>query len=189
MEKKSVMMALLLALTIAFTGCKKEDDNEPTIKYRTQGFVKGTLETTSSNGTAVKENFSYSAYPISNVFSYYFLSPDQLQPNDSIYNFSIYRSNYDNGGAISLKFSIDEITDKPEFIFFDYDFQKETNNTIYDFFITGSGTSEATITNFSFDTKTGRTKGNYTLKGQSTQSQKEGTVTGEFDVVLKRRVN
>lgn len=190
MKKERIILAVLFAIAFTSAGCKK-DENVPAIEYRSQGFIKGNLSGATSGGK-LEEKFSYTQYSLSSEGeSYYYLLPDIIQQNDSIYSFHINRSDINKGGGLTLTFDIDELSDKPDNTVFQYSFRKETNTQLFYFYMENSQGEPnlVDITDFSFNPKTGRTTGSYTLSGSNNSTQKNAIVKGDFDVVLKRLVD
>lgn len=184
MKKTNLMMALFAALAMVFTGCK--DEEIPALEYKSQGFIKGTLVGETSEGEDLNEQFTFSQY--TGISSYY-SSFENIEDED-FYSFRISRQDINNGGHVELVFTLDELnstsTIGPDITF---SFKKETNNQITLFDVSNHyGVNTKEITNLSFDENTGRLKGNFEIVGNKNSSGEDATISGEFDVIVKKIV-
>lgn len=183
MNMKSIFKVFALAVAmLMFVQC--DDDDVPALEYQQQGVVKGTITGTTSEGSvAINESFSFSQYQPGlygvDGISYY------EKDDDGSIDIRIVRHDLKTGGYILLTFSLDDAADTSPSAnltmqYHDNDF----NGKIFDFFTSSSG-NEFTISDFSFESASGRTKGKYILEGDENSTGKNATVGGEFDVVVK----
>jgi hypothetical protein len=186
MNMKSIIRVFGLAVvTLIFSQCG--DDDVPALEYLQQGAIKGTITGTTSEGSvAINESFSYTQYQpglygIEN-FSYY-----EIDDDGSI-DMHIVRQDLEDGGDFTFRFSLDDAADTEPAAYMNMQYHdNDFNGKILDFYTSSSG-NELTITDFSFESASGRTRGKYVLTGTENSTGKNATVSGEFDVVVKQVV-
>lgn len=184
-QKKNLLTALFaLFLSLAFTACS--DDPQPAYEYKTQGFIKGTLTgVTKDNAYTFNETFNYTQYNLT------------FDESGAIYNassggaYSIYisRSDYNGKGSAYISFDLSNASDTtPEDIEYSFSYNKEEKDRFIVFNMSDDVDNTATITDFTFDSATGRVKGSYTITGTENSTDKSATITGSFDVIAKKIV-
>jgi hypothetical protein len=183
MNMKSIFRIFALAVaTLTFTQC--DDDDVPALEYQQQGVVKGTITGTTSEGSvAINESFSYSQYQ-PGLYGVDDISYYETDDDGSI-DIRIVRHDLKTGGNILLAFSLDDAADTSPSVYSTLQYHdNDFNGKILDFYTSSSG-NEFTISDFSFESASGRTKGKYVLEGDENSSGKNATINGEFDVVVK----
>lgn len=163
------------------------DDDVPALEYQQQGVIKGTITGTTREGSvAINESFSYSTYQ-PGLFGIDGFSYHRTFDDGSIEVY-IVRQDVNAVGYFAFRFLLEDAADvTPEgylnFLYHDKDF----NGKILDFYMTSAGTG-LTISEFSFESASGRAKGKYVLEGANNSTNKNATITGEFDVAVKELV-
>jgi hypothetical protein len=183
MNMKSIFRIFGLAVaTLMFAQC--DDDDVPALEYLQQGVIKGTITGTTSEGSvAINESFSYSQYQPGlygvDAISYY-----ETEDDGSI-EINVVRQDLRTGGYFSLAFELDNAADTSPDAYVNLQYRdKDFNGKILDFYTSSSG-NELTISDFTFESASGRTKGKYVLEGDENSTGKNATISGEFDVVVK----
>jgi len=186
-QKKNLLTVLFaLALSAAFMGCS--DDEQPAFEYKSQGYVKGTLTGTSKDGSYVfNEKFNYTQYSLAlgETASTYTLNAG------GSYSITIARADYNGSGSAHIDFLLSNASDKsPEDIDYYFYLVKEDKDKFIQFDMSDDADNTVTIpeADFSFDPTTGRVKGKYTISGADNSTDKNATITGEFDVIAKKIV-
>lgn len=183
MRRTNVLIALFCSVAILFSGCKEDDI--PALEYKSQGFIKGKLTTNLSDNSPFIEDFSYSQYMLFSDYSNYEMN------SDNSLDFTIERNDYNRyESSVSFNFSLDNSADitpnDPEMTI---RVSKESEVLSYFSMNSDNGANTLAITEFSFNATSGQVKGKYTIAGSENSSDKSATVTGEFDVVVKKLVN
>lgn len=186
MTSKRIFSSLLLivVLSLAFTACK--DDPQPAYEYKSQGYIKGKLTGTSEdNQYTFNEDFTLTQYsPFNGTPS----SAYQVNTGGS-YSVAFVRSDFNNNRTVYISFFLDNASDTtPSDIEIDVTYDKELSDKFVSFYMESSVDNTTTISDFTFDSSTGRAKGKYSLSGSDNSTGKAATITGDFDVVLKRNV-
>ncbi|HEY9005267.1 hypothetical protein [Ohtaekwangia sp.] len=182
MNKTKTVLAMALCALVFFSGCS--DDDVPAIEYVEQGFVKGTIKGTASDDkTAIDEQFSYNRYLPSSYYGPY-SSLYSVNSDESI-NIQIIRQDMQTGGIMSFQLTLANAQDTSPSYSISLTYIKETDKILYFSMSTGS-TNVAQISNFSFNASTGQVKGDYSLSGDKNSTDNTATVTGSFDVVVKK---
>jgi lipopolysaccharide export LptBFGC system permease protein LptF len=164
------------------------DDPQPALEYKAQGYMRGTITGTSFDESyTFNDKFSYAQYISGDNSTYTYM------PDNDLYYFSINRSDYNNSSAFSIYFTIENFSDTtPENAMYNFGYKKELKNKIVTFsmysgFYGGDTKEEAMqISDFSFNEDTGRVRGKYTVTSDNNTTQKNASITGDFDVVLKK---
>lgn len=186
MDMKSIFRILGLAVvTLMFSQCN--DDDVPALEYQQQGVIKGTITGTTSEGSiAINESFSYSQYQpgLYGIEGFSFYETD----DDGSIDIYIVRQDMKTGGYFTFRFSLDNAADTEPGAYVNLQYHdSDFDGKIFDFYMSSSG-NDLTISDFSFETASGRTRGKYVLKGSENSTGKNATVNGEFDVVVKQVV-
>jgi hypothetical protein len=184
--KSAFKVLLMAAAIIVFARCS--DDDEPALEYRQQGFVKGTIAgTTGSSSAIINESFTYSQY-LPGLYGEEGMSYYEINDDGSIYA-RVIRHDVNTGGYVGFYFTLDDENDvTPEDVYYIVIYRNNNlDGKAFDFSTSSSG-NDFSISDFSFDISSGRTKGKYVLEGTSNTTSKNATVTGEFDVVIKQVV-
>lgn len=183
MNMKSIFRVFGLAVaTLMFMQC--DDDDVPALEYQQQGVIKGTITGTTSEGSvAINESFSYSQYQPGlygvSAISYY------ETDDDGSIEIRIVRQDLKTGGYFTFTFSLNDAADTSPDAYLNMQYHdRDFNGKIFDFYISSSA-NELTISDFSFESASGRTRGKYVLEGDENSTGKNATVSGEFDVVVK----
>ena len=174
-------MLLMLVSALSITGCKEEI---PAIKYRQQGFIKGTINGTAyDDKTPFTRSFTYTQYsPLLNFWN----STFRLKTDGSVY-LQASRIDFVTAGNVQFSMQLKDVGAKAPL---DQTFALayyEEGNEIF-FFDMQEFKNSISFTDFSFDADTGRLKFNYTLKGETNSTNNTAVVTGSVDIVLKKEV-
>jgi hypothetical protein len=112
----------------------------------------------------------------------------EINDDGSIYA-RVIRHDVNTGGYVGFYFTLDDENDvTPEDVYYIVIYRNNNlDGKAFDFSTSSSG-NDFSISDFSFDISSGRTKGKYVLEGTSNTTSKNATVTGEFDVVIKQVV-
>jgi len=175
---------LAIVLSIAFTGCK-DDDPQPALEYKTEGFIKGKLTGVSKDGSyTFNEDFNYTEYSV------LVGGPSTYRINtDGSYNVSLARIDFAEYGSAGISFKLSNATDTtPEDISINFSYAKELSDKFITFSISTDADNTQAITDFTFDATTGKAKGKFTLSGLENSTDKSATVTGDFEVTAKKEV-
>lgn len=183
-QKKNLLTALFaLALSLAFMGCS--EDPQPAYEYKTQGFIKGTLNgVTKDNAYTFNETFNYTQYNLT-------LSDDgggatYTVSTGGAYSFSISRSDFNGNGSAYIGFNLLNATAKPADIAYYFSYNKEEKDRFILFYAENSINNTVTISDFAFDVATGKVSGKYNITGTGNSTEKAATITGDFDVIAKK---
>lgn len=189
MKKNNLLLLGAFCALSIFSSC--DDDDIPALEYEEQGVIKGTITgTASDDATAINEQFSYSKY---------FLAGEEEGPYSSIYvtydndavQMQIIRKNVQTGGEARLDLYLDDSSDTSPEYEIELSYIKETDKILYFSTYADSdedSNNESSITNFSFDSASGRVKGDFTISGNVNSTNNNATVTGSFDVVVKQAI-
>lgn len=184
-QKKNLLTALFaLALSLAFMGCS--EDPQPAYEYKSQGYIKGTLNgVTKDNAYTFNETFNYTQYNLSLNETGATYSVD-----GSAYEFVISRSDFNGTGSATFAFTLANATAKPvnNDVYYDFSYNKEEKDRFIVFSMESDDENTLNITDFTFDTTTGRVTGKYTITGTENTTDKAATITGDFDVIAKKVV-
>ncbi|PZR40414.1 MAG: hypothetical protein DI538_04325 [Azospira oryzae] len=186
MTKSTKLLTAFLAivLSIAFTGCK-EDDPQPALEYKTEGYIKGKLTGISKDGSyTFNDDFNYTEY------STLVGGPSTYRINaDGTYNVTLYRSDFAEYGSAAISFKLSNATDTtPENIDISFTYSKELSDKFVTFSIDSDADNTQAITDFTFDATTGKAKGKFSISGLENSTGKSATATGDFDVTTKKVV-
>ncbi|HEY9044716.1 MAG TPA: hypothetical protein VIN08_02425 [Ohtaekwangia sp.] len=182
MNKTQSVLAMALCALVFFTGCS--DDDIPAIEYIQQGSVQGSITGTASDDkTAIDEQFTYNRYAPSAYYGPY-SSLYSVHDDESI-DIQIVRQDMQTGGLVTLQLSLDNEQDTSPDYNISITYIKETDKILYFSMSTGSS-NVSQLTNFTFNTTTGQVKGDYSISGISNSTNNTATVTGSFDVVVKK---
>jgi len=183
MNMKSIFRVFGLAVvTLIFAQCG--DDDVPALEYLQQGVIKGTITGTTSEGSvAINESFSYSQYQ-PGLYGIDGISYYETDDDGSI-DIYIVRQDMKTGGYFTFRFSLDDAADTEPDAYVNLQYHdNDFNGKILDFYMSSSA-NDLTISDFSFESASGRTRGKYVLEGSENSTGKNATVSGEFDVVVK----
>jgi len=176
---------LAIILSIAFTGCK-DDDPQPALEYQTEGTIKGKITGVSKdNSYTFNDDFTYSQYSLlTESYSLYQVN------NDGSYDVSISRADFSTSGTASITFTLSNAADTtPDDVYISINYYKESNDKIINFRMNSSDDENTVaITDFTFDGTTGKAKGKFTLSGTENSTDKNATVSGDFEVTAKKEV-
>ncbi len=181
-QTKVFASLLMLVLSSFFIGCN--DDPQPAIEYKTDGYIKGKIVGVSDDNIyTFNDDFNYSQYlSLGEIESFYNIN------TDGSYDIELIRNEYSSGGSASLTFQLSNAADViPDQSYFNVDYYKELNDKIVYFYMSSSSNT-LVITDFTFDAVTGKVKGKYTLSGSTNSTDKNATVSGDFDLTAKKRV-
>ncbi len=181
-QTKVFASLLMLVLSSFFIGCS--DDPQPALEYKTEGYIKGKIVGVSyDNSYAFSDDFNYSQYlSLGGIESYYQIN------DDGSYYIGLIRSDYSSRGSVKLEFKITNTTEViPVQSYWYVEYYKELNDKIVKFNMSSSNNT-VVITDFTFDAATGKVKGKYTLSGSTNSTHKNATVSGDFDLTAKKRV-
>ena len=201
-----------LAGALAFTSCKKDEENEMT--FQSAGTITGTLSGTSVDGQAMNESFSYSQN--STIY-------DNKVSNDTLRDYNIttgklvktpvkrfyITASLKNVGSMTLNFVTDGSTpvitsnsvNNNTFSF--YYIKSLTGNQILNYSTdgadikteTGTGkfvASNVVISEFTFDEPSGKVTGKYYFvvnQQDSKDIKREATLKGDFTATVYKTVN
>ena len=175
---------VVLALACVFTGCK-EDNPQPALEYKTEGFIKGKLTGISKdNSYTFNDDFNFTQYSVLvGGTSTYKINID------GTFNVNISRANFGDFGSASMSFKLSNATDTtPENIDISFNYSKELNDKFVSFDIETDADNAQAITDFTFDATTGKVKGKFTISGPENSTGKSANVTGDFEVTAKKQV-
>ena len=184
MRKKILISILFIIHALLITQCKEDI---PAIKYKEQGFFKGTITGTTSNGAQpFTKKFNYTRYvpalELGQAYSYYAVN------DDGEVQIFVFREDPNTGGFIEFEFYLDDLDyTTPLYEYFSLTYIEDTNELLK-FSMYNETDNDFTLTNFSFDITTGKLKGEFSLTGSENSTENEASVTGSFDIVLKRLV-
>ena len=182
-QTKLFASLLILVSLISFSSC--EDDPQPAIEYQTEGFIKGKIVGVSGdNSYTFNDDFSYNQYALfGESISYYEINPD------GSYSIELVRNDFGTGGSARISLELSSAADTtPDDSDFYLNYFKESKDKVIYFNMSSGSANTFAITDFSFDATTGKTKGKYTLSGLDNSTDKNATVTGEFNVTAKKVV-
>lgn len=174
---------LMLVLFVSFSAC--EDDPQPAIEYKTEGFIKGTIVGTSGDGSyTFNDDFNYKQYALfGESVSYYEIN------DDGSYEIELVRNNFETGGYARIRLDLSDAADTtPENIGFWITYFKESSDQLIYFSMSSGIENTFEITDFNFNAETGKVTGEYTLSGSDNSTDKNATITGEFNVTAKKIV-
>jgi hypothetical protein len=187
MNMKSIFRVFGLAVaTLIFSQCG--DDDVPALEYQQQGVIKGTITGTTSEGSvAINESFSYTQYQ-PGLYGIQSISYYETDDDGSI-DIYIIRFDVETGGYFNFRFSLDDAADTQPNSYMNMQYRdNDFNDKVLDFYMSSSG-NDLTISDFSFESASGRTKGKYVVEGTENSTGKNATISGEFDVVVKQVVH
>lgn len=170
------LLAISLVSALVFSGCKKDEKGD-TI-FSSNGSVTGTIKGTKTDNTVLDETFTLNKYTQISDMPYYRVDPNEVR-------FNVY-FNDESGNEFSLVFFLSSLTDNtPGSIHFEFTYFKTTDNSIYRF-ETWSNGNTAQISDFSFDSTTGKLKCRLDVSGSDNSTGKNATLTANIDVTLKK---
>jgi hypothetical protein len=170
---------VLIAVTITMSACK--DEAGDTV-YFSNGSATGTIKGNKRDNSTIDEKFNFSHYL--DVLNDQYYKADYA---NQMYQFDIefYEK---NGSTMNIGFELSSLTDiTPEDIDFSISYYKNIDNKVFYFHMT-EYLNTLSITDFSFDKTTGRTKGKIVVTGQENTTDKNATVEATFDITLKELV-
>jgi hypothetical protein len=185
MKKKSSLWIALLAIAVSgiMTSCN-DDDPQPALEYKTEGVIKGKITgVTKDNSYTFNDDFSYSQYSLFTLsYATYVVN------TDGSYDVNLTRVDFANRGQASISFGLSTAADTtPDDTRFEIEYYKEVDNKLILFTMdSDDGTNTLAITDFTFDSATGKVKGKYTMTGASNSTTKNATVAGEFELTAKK---
>jgi hypothetical protein len=185
MKKKSSLWIALLAIVVSgiMTSCS-DDDPQPALEYKTEGVIKGKITgVTKDNSYTFNDDFSFSQYSLlTSSYATYLVN------TDGSYDINLTRADFANNGQANVSFGLSTAADTtPDDAEFEIDYYKEADNKIIYFSMdSDDGTNTLAITDFTFDSATGKVKGKYTMNGASNSTSKNATVAGEFELTAKK---
>lgn len=183
------LIMLATCATLVFTSCK-DDDDIPALEYSEQGFIKGTIKGTTSDGkTTIDETFNYTRYSTAAAFGE-ILSGYSVDGDGSI-EIQVVRQDLSTGAYVALNFSLDNAADVTPAYDIQVFFIRETENILVFTVSTDDNDddNEHSVTNFSFDKASGIMKGDFMISGDGNSTERPATVTGSFDVQTKQVIN
>lgn len=188
MKKNNLLLLGAICALSIFSSCK--DDDIPAIEYEEQGVIKGTITgTASDDATSINEQFSYSKYNPSYYTGPY--SSSYSLDDDGSIEMQIIRQDVQIGGGVQIRLYLDNASDTSPDYEIGLTYVKETDKILY-FYTAGDSyaesDNESAITNFSFDSASGRVKGDFTISGNDNSTDNNAMVTGSFDVVVKQSI-
>lgn len=176
----------VISLSGIMTSCKDDDDPQPALEYKTEGYVKGKITgVTRDNSYTFNDDFSYSQYSLlTQAYASY------VANTNGSYTITITRADYSTSGTADLSFGLSNAADTtPNAAELDFTYYKEVDNKlVYFSMYSGSGTNTVTITEFTFDSSTGKIKGKYTMSGATNSTTKSATVAGDFEVTAQKLI-
>jgi hypothetical protein len=103
----------------------------------------------------------------------------------------IIRQDVQLGGGVQIRLYLDNASDTSPDYEIGLTYVKETDKILY-FYTAGDSyaesDNESAITNFSFDSASGRVKGDFTISGNDNSTDNNAMVTGSFDIVVKQSI-
>lgn len=175
-------VVIILVMTVMVLSACKKDKVGDTV-YFNNGTVTGTLKGTKLDNSSIDEKFSFSQY-LDVLDDQYYRSNYTSQK----YEFNIEYTEK-SGSTIDIEFELSSLTDiTPEKVSCSFTYYKNIGNNIFHFHMYGyEGSSQNTtsISDFSFDKATGKTKGKITMTGVGNTTNKSATIEATFDVTLK----
>ncbi|HEX2935620.1 MAG TPA: hypothetical protein VHO72_09735 [Bacteroidales bacterium] len=170
------LLAISLLAALMFSSCKKDEKGD-TIFF-SNGSVTGTIKGTKADNSVLDETFTWNKYTQIADMPYY-----KVDPNEVLFNVYF---NDEAGNEFSLQFFLSSLTDNtPGGIHFELTYYKTTDNSIYRFETWSSGNT-AQLSDFSFDSATGKLKCKLDVSGTNNSTGKNATVTANIDVTLKK---
>jgi hypothetical protein len=182
---------MLISITILFTACKKPKDGEQgpqgpqgqqgpagVVTTSSNGFIKGTLSGTRSDGTAFNSVYNYTNYwggPSATVDS-----------SSSHYEFSIGRgTDILSVDVASFNIVLPNFASSSATVYinnFAYS-QSLGTNRLFQFFVYNNVTLAGTVIGFSYNPTTGLIKGNYSISisGTNNSTGNPATINGSFE--------
>ena len=185
MKTKLLALFSMIVLSMSFTACS-DDDPQPAIEYKTEGYIKGKIVGVSAdNSYTFNDDFNYTQYlTLGEIESYYEIN------DDGSFDISISRNDFSAGGSAYLNFELSNAADvTPNDSYLEINYFKELNDKVISFYMdSGDLDNTFSITDFTFDVTTGKVKGKYTLSGSDNSTDKNATVSGDFEVTAKKIV-
>lgn len=183
MTKHLKLVLAVFALAGLLASCKKDDDPQPAVEYRTEGSITGKITGVSKDASyTFNDDFSFTQFLPFDSYSIY-----QANSNGS-FDFEISRSDFSSGGGAEISFSLASASSTtPTSPYVSISYQKEVDNKFIVFYIS-SGSPITTITGISFDANTGKISGNYSITGTASSTGKTATVTGSFNITAKKYI-
>lgn len=177
--KKHFSYLILFTLCIGMmSSCKKDEGEDLFVK---NGSVKGTINGIAQDATVLDESFSFHTYLDYMDKQYYQVT------TVGDYDFTIDFSRED-GSTLRIEFTLSSATDNiPSSVYFNLNNYTRKDNTLIDFSMR-SINNNFSLTDFSFDEKSGRTKGKFIITGDDNSTNNSATVTGTFDVNLEKKI-
>lgn len=173
------LLAISLLSVILVSSCKKDEKGD-TI-FVSNGSATGTIKGTKTDNSVLDETFTFNKYTQLSEVPYYIVNPNEVE-------FNIY-FNDENGSEFKLQFSLSSLTDNtPGDIDFELKYFKTTENSLFQFVLDNYG-NISQITDFSFDSSTGKLKCKLVVTGNTNSTLKNATVTANIDVTLKKLEN
>ena len=180
MKKKKYITLLLCAGSLLFIRCKED---APAIEYIQQGLMKGTVRGTFyDNETEFNESFNFSAYApaLGGDFPGY-----KVDEDGTVVVFA-YRYDVSTNSYMNLVIYLYDEGMNPLLSDFNFWLYRERE----EIFVLGmDGNNDVTLTNLSFDIKTGRFKTDIQVEGSHNTTENDATLEASVDVVLKHWVN
>lgn len=173
------LLAITLVSALLFSSCKKDEKGD-TIFF-SNGSVTGTIKGTKMDNSTLNETFTLNKYLQLSDMPYYKVHTNEVE-------FNIY-FNDESGTEFELEFYLSSLNDNtPGDIDFDFRYFKTTGNSIFQF-DAGDYENTVMISDFSFDSETGKLKCKLEVTGPNNSTGKSATVTANIDVTLKKLEN
>jgi hypothetical protein len=188
MKKNNLLLLGAFCALSIFSSC--DDDDVPAIEYEEQGVIKGTITgTASDDATTINEQFSYSRYNPGYYDGPY--ASSYILDDDGSIEMQIIRQDVQLGGGVRIGLYLESASDTSPEYQIRLDYLKETDKILY--FSTSADSyfesdNESSISNFSFDSASGRVKGDFTISGNDNSTDNNAIVSGSFDVVVKQSI-
>lgn len=159
------------------------DDDTPAVEYKTGGSIKGTITGTQSDGTTeIDESFNYKQYL--RVYDGEGVSGYQIDADDGEVYISIFRRDINKGGYVYMNIYMDSESDTDPEVNFYLNYMEQTATERFVFSSSSSTSDDLTLSDFSFDSETGRVMGTFSIENSDNSSGNDATIEGTFDVTL-----
>jgi len=181
---RSISLLLWIAFIWSLVACK-QDDPDPDLGFKQEGFIKGKITGVSKdNSYTFNDDFNYTQYSLLTGSN----ATYELR-GDTAFYFLLTRADNSVGYA-NIGFWLPKTNSVAPYNFYmNISYTKETPNELIQFAMTSISKNSFVITDFSFDQSTGKVKGKYSLVGKGIYSGKDATVIGEFELTAKKEVN
>lgn len=178
---KKSWLSLCVMLLITLSAC---DETTTTLEegstFIKEGFIKGSVTTTRSNGMPVTFDFNHE----------YREGPTAMGTYINFYRYASFEGAWWGNGYSAVRFYLDSTKDvTPDF--YNFRMQDETvmsNDSTFYFYVNTYNDLEFTFTNYTYDPATSTISGEFTVTTSSTSNGHEATITGSFSVKVTNYV-